>query len=376
MQVPAVPGKYFDLKNSFLYMKVKIKKSDNTDLINTNDVAPNNLFGATMFSDVSLYINGVLVSCTANYHYLSHFKTLLSFPPEFKNNQLQNSVYLFDDSPKTLGEVNSSYKARKVLAQESKVFEIASSIYDDIFCCDRYIFSNVSLKVILKRCAPELCLVSTADTPNYKVLLEHCVLNLRKVDVAQNIYSAHEKRFQQSQLSYPYVKSAVRVAHFATGTANASVENIFNSQTLPHILCVGFTTTAAYNGAQTKNCLSFERNGVTSIQVQVNGLPCDYGSLSINDKQYLLAVEYLYKNLNLGTQSLGINRTNWITGNGVYVFKLYPNEQNAFSRTGNLSINISFGSGLAENITLVAVGQSPSVLSLSARGIETSNTLT
>lgn len=359
-----------------MYIKAKIKKSDNTDLVNTNDVAPNNLFGSTLFSDVSLYLNGTLVSCTSNYHYLSHFKTILSFPPDYKGNQLQNSVYLFDDNPNTLGEINNSYKTRKTLAQESKVFEIATSIYDDIFCCNRYIFSNVNLKLILKRCSPELCLVSTAAAPTYKVLLEHCVLNLRKVDVAQNIYNAHEKRFNQSQLSYPYMKSVVRVSHFATGTANSTVENIFNSQTLPQILCVGFLTTAAYNGNQTKNCLSFERNGVTSIQVQVNGQPCDYGSLSINDKQYLLAVELLYRNLNLGTQSLGINRQNWITGNAIYVFKLFPNEQNAFSRTGNLSINISFGSGLTENVTLVAVGQSPSVLSISARGVETSNSLT
>lgn len=328
-----------------------------------------------MFSDASLYINGALVSCTSNYHYLSHFKTLLSFPPDFKGNQLQNSVYLFDDSPNTLGETNNSYKTRKLLAQESKVIEITSSIYDDVFCTDRYIFSNVNLKLILKRCSPELCLVSTAAAPTYKVLLEHCVLNLRKVDVAQNIYSAHEKRFQQSQLSYPYIKSAVRVAHFSSGTANSTIENIFNSQTLPHVLCIGFTSTAAYNGNQTKNCLSFERNGVTSIQVLVNGQPCDFGLLTVNDKQYLLAVELLYKNLNLGTQSLGINRQNWITGNGLYVFKLFPNEQNAFSRTGNLSINVAFGSGLTENTTLIAVGQSPAILSISARGVETTNSL-
>ena len=207
----------------------------------------------------------------------------------------------------------------------------------------------------------------------FKIVIEKCTLMARKVDLASEIYNLHHHKYQHEQLNYPYIKSVIRVAHIATGTVNATIENIFNSQTLPQLLVLGLITTESYNGKLSKSCFNIRRNKLSSLQVNINNEPCGYSLLTLGDDDYVLALEHLYRNLNLNGMPTGISRLNWTTGYALYAFRLYPNVEQT---NASLSINLTFGTGTTENITLIATGQAASVLSTSAQGVEVSNKLT
>lgn len=328
-----------------------------------------NLFGASCFQDISVFLNDTLVSSCSNYGYVAYLKSLLSYPLNYKNNGLRNSLYVFDEQANLLGDLNGSYKARKDWISASKLQEAIVPIFDDIFEIGKYIVPNVNLKLKLKRALPEFCLVTadTASATKYKIIIEECSLNLHKVDVNPSISSIHEKLYEKNEISYPFTKTVLRTANFSKGTVNATISNIFNSQVVPDLLCLTFVTTEAYNGKLTKNPFNFSRNGVTHVQIQVDKQPMDYLSLNVSDSEYLDAVDAISRNLSLGYESIGINRENWLKGNAVYVYKLYPSDG-----AGNLSIQITFADGAAENLTAIVLGQSHSILNLGVSGVSTS----
>ena len=67
---------YLDLANTLLYMKAKINKVDGTAFIDTDQVAPVNLWMHTMFSQNDAYLNDKLVTPSSNtYAYHAHVET-------------------------------------------------------------------------------------------------------------------------------------------------------------------------------------------------------------------------------------------------------------------------------------------------------------
>ncbi|ODM89074.1 putative uncharacterized transposon-derived protein F54H12.3, partial [Orchesella cincta] len=161
------PGVYYDLKNSFLYTTLKVTKNDGTNIADANDVAVANFIGSTLIKKLDLFINQELISSSNNYNYVSYLKSLLSYPINYKNNELRESQYYFDDSPNTSVVANSSYKKRKDIIKFSKLIEVVTPILDDLFLVNKLFHPGFNIKLKIERASSEFCLVSSIDTVKY-----------------------------------------------------------------------------------------------------------------------------------------------------------------------------------------------------------------
>jgi hypothetical protein len=76
-------------------------------------------------------------------------------------------------------------------------------IHSDLFAQDRYILGAVPIKIKLVRSRDPFCLVSSAENPNFKVVIEECMLCVRRVNVAPSIFLTHSQSLQQTIAKYP-----------------------------------------------------------------------------------------------------------------------------------------------------------------------------
>src|SRR5438034_4576252 len=92
---------YIDLANTQLYVKLDVRQADNTPIVAANQVGPVNLLLHSLFSEVNVKLNDVLITSTNNtYAYRAYIKTLLSYGTQAETSQLSAAVYSKDAADK------------------------------------------------------------------------------------------------------------------------------------------------------------------------------------------------------------------------------------------------------------------------------------
>jgi len=100
-EIPAAGEEYLDLCNSMLYVKVKVMTAAEQDLAGDAQVAPMNIFLHSLFSQVDISLNGMLVTTASDmYDYRSCIETLLSYSRDAKQTKLTFSLYYKDEASK------------------------------------------------------------------------------------------------------------------------------------------------------------------------------------------------------------------------------------------------------------------------------------
>ena len=92
---------YIDLANTQLYVKLDVRKADNTLIANDSQVGPVNLLLHSLFAEVDVKLNDVLITSTNNtYAYRAYLETLLSYEEDAKLSQLSAALYAKDTTNK------------------------------------------------------------------------------------------------------------------------------------------------------------------------------------------------------------------------------------------------------------------------------------
>jgi hypothetical protein len=92
---------YIDFGNTYLHVKAKVTKADNTDLAADSVAAPTNLFLHSLFSPVDVSLNGTQITSPTNtYPYRAMIETLLSFGSDAKMSQLTSALFYKDKAGK------------------------------------------------------------------------------------------------------------------------------------------------------------------------------------------------------------------------------------------------------------------------------------
>lgn len=199
---------YLDLSSSYLLLKVKITKADSTDLDAQGDAAPINLLGHTLFQQVEIMLNDVVISNTSNlYHYRALIETLLSYSDEAKKLQLSMSLYSKDTPGKMdhIGGENESLEARRRITGQSKTAQLIVRPHADIFFQRRFILNGVDMKLKFVRNHNSLVLMA-GENATCKQKILNTSFFLRKVKINSGIPLKHienlEKKTFARRLSY------------------------------------------------------------------------------------------------------------------------------------------------------------------------------
>ena len=353
---------YLDLKNSQLYVRLKLQKPDGTALgkVTVDKVGPANLFLQSLFSASEVTLQSK-ATFTNNYNpYRAYIRTLLNNGQDALTSQTTTQGWLMDDydSPGISdpnGNNNGLFK-RAAWTSDSKTLDLQGPIFHDLFSMERYLLNQVDVKLKMYRSPAGFALLG-ADSTNYKINIEDIYVLARKIRVNPAVLYGQSKQLEKRNALYPYRKVECRSQSAATGSTSFNWDNLFQGRK-PEKVIVGFVKSKAINGDYTTNPYNFENCGINHIALYADGLPVGGNPLKLDfTTSDGAAIMRAYTNLLMSAgkwrqdEGSGLDRDHFISGSTLFAFQLEPDfsqhgEFLSLVKHGNVRLEVQFSSGL------------------------------
>ncbi|GFR30401.1 uncharacterized protein F54H12.2 [Trichonephila clavata] len=206
---------YLDLAHTLLHLQVKIKKRNGTILGAPDQVAPINYLPNTLFSERSVTLNDKQVSSQANYSYRCIFDALLS-PRAVQKSMLTSGLFYKDADSKHESvelangsdNINPGYQTRYNICKDSNLIDMIGPLHFDLGNQSKCLINSVNFRVKLERNKDSFALMSA--TQDFKILILHASLFVRKVKVAPSILTAHEVALSKGVIKMPIRRTEVK----------------------------------------------------------------------------------------------------------------------------------------------------------------------
>ena len=357
-----------DLSRNYLFVRLQIKQEDGTNLpaipppadgaAVVPHCAPVNLLGKTLFQQLKLYLNGKMAYDTGDtYSYISYLTTMLQYGKETKEAQLQAAGYLKDDPDNIDGDRlqnNPSYKVRGMQYTESHLVELMAPLDFPLAQQERYLPSNVEVKVSLQRQKDDFVLLSHEQGANYKLRINDIRWMVRQVKVAppleMTLYSAMQKQLAK----YPVRRVQVRTLYIAPATTRTPTNSLWSGQ-IPRRMIIGMVSENAYNGQYALSPFNFQHFNLRKAWVVANGETYPKRGRPIEarfdvEHQYMQMFIQFYEGIGLGAKdkSVGLGVEDLKKGHCLLAIDLKAdsgNEDNSWEvvQSGNLSVHVELG---------------------------------
>ena len=376
---------YMDLRESTLYVKLKITDGNNANLLErpapgepllvASQVYPVNLPLASIFKSCEVTLGGKQIGSTSNlYAYRAMLQTLLSFTHDAKKHQLRAAGFKKDqgglDAMSTTGvnisngtSPNKGAVVRFRMSKFSRSFELEGPIFNELWESGKLILSKTRIGVKLTLADPKFCLMSADENGIYKIKLQKALLRLSIKEVASYVRLAHEERLLQANAKYPFTRIEMRSFLKPAGISDLSEANLSTGE-IPRRIVLTLVSSAAVNGHLQQNPFNFQHFNVSTIKLNVAGNEIPYGELNLDFGEGQNAIEG-YMTLFRGCKLWMTNFSNDITyydfvnGHSIFVFNLSGDDSgtSAFqlAKEGNVSVHIKLAENVGESVTIVAL---------------------
>ena len=356
---------YLDLANSQLYVKLKVKKADGSNLGATEKVGPTNLFLQALFSSTEVTLqNKAIITCNYN-PYRAMIETLLNFGGDAKKSQLLSQLFIKDDNdhPEDTdpGGANSGLYARSKYTADSRFLDLQGPIYHDLFSMQRYLINQVDVKLKLYRSSPAFCLSSGEAKPDYQIEIQDIYLLARKIRVNPSVIYGQSAMLKTTNAKYPFIRGECRVQSIPSGSTSFHWENLFQGQK-PSRVVIGFVKSKAVSGDYKANPFDFENCGIQSICLYADGVPVGGNPIKVDftsttGATVMRAYTELFQSTGKWNHDAGndIDRADFIRGNSLFVFQLEPyftetGQYMSLMKTGNLRLDVQFKTALTSKL--------------------------
>lgn len=368
---------YLDLANSQLYVRAKICRGDGSDMEDDDLVGPINNFLHSLFSQVDVSLNGVLVSSSTNtYPYRSYIESLLSYGPAAKQSQLTSALFYkdtaghMDETSTANAGTNNGLKKRARFTNENRVVDMIGRLHSDLFFQPKYLLNEVNVKIRLTRSRDAFALM-WEGTRDFKTKILNASMFVRKVKISPSVYLAHANSLESGTAKYPIRRVICKTFTVAAGARDASNEKLFSGQ-LPARIIVGCIENDAANGRRDRNPYNFKHFGLREIGVYLDGqqqtikpLECDFEGNSFVRAFASLFTGTGKDNLDEGND---IDRQEYPQGYALYAFDLSPDlaEDDHFNlvKQGTVRLDVKFAAALERTITVVVYGEFENVIEI------------
>ncbi|KMQ81625.1 hypothetical protein RF55_25725, partial [Lasius niger] len=158
---------------------------------------------------------------------------------------------------------------------------------------------------------------------DFKVVLEHASLFVRKVRVSPGVVLGHAKALEKTTAKYPIERVVCKTYSVPTGNMSFVQDNIFIGQ-MPKRLVVAFMDTDAFNGSYKKSPFDFKHYNINFLSVYVNGQPMPSTPLQpdFQHNHFIRAFQNLF--VNAEDRGLHLSRSEFSEGNALFRFELSP----------------------------------------------------
>lgn len=364
---------YIDLSETLMYVEAKVVDKDKGDLdiavptTTTNLCGPANLFLHSLFSQVDVSLNDILVTSSVNtYAYRSYIETLLNYGEDSKKTHLGSSLFYKDtaghfDSLKVgaTDVKNSGFIKRREIMGNSKTIDMFGRLHADIFFQERYLLNNVEMKLRLSRNKSSFCLIGHADAAKNKVLITKAVLYVRKVRINPEVLLAHAHVLEKTTAKYPIRRIETKVISISSGLSNVIQDNI-STGALPTRVVIGLVDSDAYNGAVTSNPFNFKHFNLSKIAFSIDGEETPYKAIELNyPDNYVQGYYSLFTGVDKSVSMRGnsISREEYPGGYALYAYDLTADlcsgDHFNLVRNGNVRLSLQFTTPLPNAINCI-----------------------
>jgi len=369
---------YIDLANTQLFVRAEIVRDNNQAIDNAQHVAPINHLLHSMFSEVDLKLNDTLISSTNNtYAYRAYLETLLTYGPAAKHSQLTAALYYkdtatrMDDGDPHAANANGRLRKRYRFFDNGGVVDMIGCIHSDLFFQEKYLPSDVGLRLRLVRSKNAFCLMSDNAQAAFKIKMHDCKLFVRKIKLSPSVFVAHAKALEVGNAKYPIRRVICKTFTVPTGNLDFSQEYLFTGQ-LPTRLVIGCVDNDAYNGSYAKNPFNFKHYSLTQIKVFLDGQQQHIKPLEPNFATNQIVGSYMSLFSGTGKQQRDqgndISREDYAGGYTLFAFDLTPDlaEEGHFnlSREGSVRVDLKFAVALPNTINVIAYAEFENVIEI------------
>ncbi|OOZ07577.1 hypothetical protein, partial [Solemya velum gill symbiont] len=364
--IPPMANTYLDLQRTLLNLKVKITKSDGSDVGSLTDdlVGLVNAPLHTLFSQVDLNVQQQPTSEVGScYPYKAYLDVLLNTEDEV---ELYSQLFSKDtgdlDDTDAAGGTNLGLIARAFYTKDGKNVELLGRLQLDLCQQDRWLLNGLPIHLKLWQTRDAFRLLTKDESTQYKMKIEDASLRVATVKIDPGVIVAHEDALKKgNDALYPFAKSIVKTYAVPQGQFAFYVDDLFQGR-VPHRLIVGLVSSNAVNGTYTKNPFNFEPFDCNKVGFYVDGqsVPSQPLQPNYSAEQYTEAYDTLKK---AGGRAVDIWRLNYKRGYCLYViepFGVY--RPHGPSRKGHTRLELNFGTALPETVTVVVYAKFPALM--------------
>ena len=381
--IPESGQDFIDFKRSRLQLKCKIVNGAQ-NLTATDSVGPINITLASLFSDVSLFMNNVRVSSsTTNYAYQAYIPTILTHGAEEKDTYLMTQLFAkdegdLDDTNVNGGKANSTNSGlikRASYTSKSKVVHLSGPLYTDIWKSDRWLLPNVTTKITLTRNSDKFVLMATKTNQKYHLQITDARFVMCYCTLYNNAYLAQEAALSLSPALYPLTRSHLKNYSIEVGSREKTYEDVFSGK-IPSKFVVGFVLDAAYDGHLNKNPFNFQNFDVKFIGAYYNGIPVPgrafeptFNGTSPMGAEFVDCYEALVNYNKRNYKGNDIFREDFANGYCFFVFDIEQMSEDynhllPLYKNGNLRLVVKFKDNITEPIQMLVHGSFPYILKI------------
>lgn len=378
--VPNESHEYIQTNSISLHGVVRVSKAANANIVEADKISIVNNMPQALFSQINVYLNGVVVNDQANsqYHYKSFLENHFSYGKSIKETTLKAlEKYEKDvvDKEEDFG-ADSGLTKRKAWIQDGKKIHFAMKIHNDFLQCSKYLLPGVEIKIELKKNDPGFPIIAENENAATFVL-EKLELRLQKITVEPEFIAKVESALDSMPAMYPIAHSKIRNYLLAANTKNIHIPNILRGR-LPRGFIILMVGNDAHSGSIKKNPYAFKHYSLNFINAYINGEPLhpNGNKPTWDDGSAIEQYKNMLDNTGLKTfVSNGISFEEFVSNSVCFAYDLTPDKCNSYqshgSETGNVDIQLGFKTALTEPVQIIVYATYDEVVTINKERVVT-----
>jgi hypothetical protein len=211
---------YIDLNSVRLLLRVKLVKTDGSDLNSTeqNTVGCVNNLLHSLFSSLIVSLNGKPVTLHETiYHYKAYFEKLLNYGSDSSGTHLVSNLWYLNSSG-GLND-NNGYTTRLQYRSNSQTVELYGRLHADLFNSDRMLINGVDMNIKLTRTSEAIYLLGAFDDTKVRIKIMDANLFLTQVELKPPLLLAHANILAMKRKAhYPVTHTQIKSFTTSSGT--------------------------------------------------------------------------------------------------------------------------------------------------------------
>ena len=369
---------YIIPKETRLYMKCRVQRSDGTPIVAADNVSIVNMFPTSLWQTIDIDVNGKQITWlqNENAHYKAYLETVLSYGEDARKSHLASYGFCMDAggqydmvaAPANAGDAfeNPGFGERAELCADSRWMEFKTLVHSDFLQSGRAFPRNLKFNITFRRNADAFSILTSTQPAvrTFKIDISDLRLYVHFVQMHQEIVKQHAVLATKTKAKIFINQTVVKTYTITANAVDLCVEKLFSGDSLPKTLLIGMVRQNAVLGAQNLNPWRFQHFGLREAFITYCGItmPPDKYTPNFADGLFMEMYRDFFDNTGVGSSDFGnmMNRPAFADGLCLMAFDFSPDKCNGFHYhrkvQGVINLQMYLTAGVNHPIDVIVFG--------------------